>query len=125
MKEAFPKDVFFLYYPNNEKFTRLVEYKKFTKHKSNNTLIGLEIPSSNGRYYPVPIKSEQKRAKKYFMEFTNNTYSIGRAGSYRYEVDIDDCIYQAMLIKKDIEKIHGQVLLWVLNSKFNEDYISG
>ena len=23
--------------------------------------------------------------------------------SYRYEVDIDDCIYQAMLIKKDIE----------------------
>ena len=103
VKEVFPKDVFFLYYPNKEKFTRLVEYKKFTKHKSNTTLIGLEIPSTNGRYYPVPIKSEQKKAKKYFKKFVPGTYSIGRAGSYRYEVDIDDCIYQAMLIKKDIE----------------------
>ena len=62
----------------------------------------LEIPSLNGRYYPVPIKSEQKKAKKYFDKFVENTYSIGRAGSYRYEVDMDDCIYQSLLIKKDI-----------------------
>ena len=102
-KEIFPKNVFFLYYPNKETFTRLVEYKKFTLHKSKTTLIGMEIPSLNGRFYPVPIKSEQRKAKKYFEKFTFNTYSIGRAGSYRYEVDIDDCIYQAMLIKKDIE----------------------
>jgi UDP-galactopyranose mutase len=102
-KEVFPKDVFFLYYPNKENFTRLVEYKKFTQHKSKTTLIGMEIPSLNGRFYPVPIKSEQKKAKKYFEQFKKNTYSIGRAGSYRYEVDIDDCIYQSMLIKKDIE----------------------
>ena len=81
----------------------LVEYKKFTQHKSKTTLIGMEIPSLNGRFYPVPIKSEQKKAKKYFEQFKKNTYSIGRAGSYRYEVDIDDCIYQSMLIKKDIE----------------------
>ena len=102
-KQIFPKNVFFLYYPNKESFTRLVEYKKFTLHKSNTTLIGMEIPSLNGRFYPVPIKSEQRKAKKYFEKFTFNTYSIGRAGSYRYEVDIDDCIYQAMLIKSDIE----------------------
>ena len=63
----------------------------------------MEIPSQNGRLYPIPIKSEQKKAKRYFKDFTKNTYSIGRAGSYRYEVDIDDCIYQSMLIKKDIE----------------------
>ncbi len=102
-KEVFPKNVFFLYYPNKESFTRLVEYKKFTLHKSKTTLIGMEIPSLNGRFYPVPIKSEQRKAKKYFKDFTKNTYSIGRAGSYRYEVDIDDCIYQSMLIKQDIE----------------------
>ena len=42
-KEIFPKNVYFLYYANNEKFTRLVEYKKFTN--INTTLIGLEIPS--------------------------------------------------------------------------------
>jgi len=111
-ENLFPKNVFFLYYPNQESFTRLVEYKKFTKHKSKTTLIGMEIPSLNGRYYPVPIKSEQKKAKKYFDKFVENTYSIGRAGSYRYEVDIDDCIYQSLLIKEDIlsKKWSGPVM---------------
>lgn len=104
VKEAFPKDVFFLYYPNLEKFTRLVEYKKFTRHKSNTTLIGVEIPSKNGKFYPLPIKSEQRKAKKYFNKFEHNCFSIGRAGTYRYEVDIDDCIFQALEIKKIIEK---------------------
>lgn len=103
-KYAFPKDVFFIYFPNTEKFTRLVEYKKFTRHQSNNTLIGMELPSNNGRYYPVPFKNEQKKAKKYFNLFPKWTYSIGRAGTYRYEVDIDDCILQSIEIGKQIEK---------------------
>ena len=103
-KEVFPKDVFFLYYPNTEKFTRMVEYKKFTKHKSKNSLVGLEIPSKNGRYYPFPIKSEQKKARKYFSLFKHNCFSIGRAGTYRYEVDIDDCIEQSLKIKEIILK---------------------
>ena len=30
------------------------------------------------------------------------TYSIGRAGTYRYEVDIDDCIMQSLEIGKQI-----------------------
>ena len=101
---AFPKDVFFIYFPNTEKFTRLVEYKKFTRHKSKNTLIGMEIPSSNGRYYPVPFKSEQKIAKKYFNLMPKWFYSIGRAGTYRYEVDIDDCILQSLEIGNQIKK---------------------
>ncbi len=102
-KNAFPKDVFFIYFPNNEKFTRLVEYKKFTRHKSNNTLIGMEIPSSNGRYYPMPILKEQRKAEKYFKMFPEWCYSIGRAGTYRYEVDIDDCILQSIEIEKQIK----------------------
>ena len=99
---AFPKDVFFIYFPNNEKFTRLVEYKKFTRHKSKNTIIGMEIPSESGRFYPVPILSEQKKANKYFKLFPKWCYSIGRAGTYRYEVDIDDCILQSLEIEKQI-----------------------
>ena len=102
-KFAFPKDVFFLYFPNTEKFTRLVEYKKFTQHKSKNTLIGMEIPSNNGRYYPVPFKKEQKIAQKYFKLFPEWCYSIGRAGTYRYEVDIDDCILQSIDIYNQIK----------------------
>lgn len=103
-KYAFPKDVFFIYFPNDEKFTRLVEYKKFTRHKSNNTIIGMEVPSKNGRLYPLPISSEQNKAKKYFKLFPEWTYSIGRAGTYRYEVDIDDCILQSLNIEKQIRQ---------------------
>lgn len=103
-KYAFPKDVFFIYFPNNEKFTRLVEYKKFTQHKSDNTLIGMEIPSNNGRFYPVPFSKEQKKSLKYFKLFPEWTYSIGRAGTYRYEVDIDDCILQSLEIGKQIRE---------------------
>ena len=103
-EQVFPKDVFFLYYPNSEGFTRLVEYKKFTKHKSKTSLIGMEIPSRNGRFYPVPFKKEQLKAKKYFKLFPKNCFSIGRAGTYRYEVDIDDCIWQAIQIKKLVQK---------------------
>ena len=103
-KEVFPKDVFFLYYPNSENFTRLVEYKKFTQHKSPTTLIGMEIPSKNGRFYPLPFKSEQSKALRYFDEMPEFFYSIGRAGSYRYEIDIDDCIWQSLKIEENLNK---------------------
>ena len=103
-EQAFPKNVFFIYFPNTEKFTRLVEYKKFTRHKSKNTIIGMEIPSKNGRYYPVPFKKEQRKAKKYFQLMPKWVYSIGRAGTYRYEVDIDDCILQSLEIGDQIKK---------------------
>ena len=101
-KNIFPKNVYFLYYANSEKFTRLVEYKKFTKHNSNTTLVGMEIPSKNGKHYPVPFKKEIKKSHKYLKKFPSWYFSIGRAGTYRYEVDIDDCIEQALEIKKII-----------------------
>ena len=33
----------------------------------------------------------------------NDVYCIGRAGSYYYGVDIDDCIRQAMIIADDLK----------------------
>jgi UDP-galactopyranose mutase len=99
---AFPENVYFIYYANSERFTRLVEYKKFTKHVSHNTLIGMEIPSMNGKYYPLPIKKEKERAKKYFELMPDNVFSIGRAGSYDYSIDIDDCIVQTLQIYDDL-----------------------
>lgn len=98
IEHCFPEHVYFIYYANNEQFTRLVEYKRFTLHKSPSTLIGMEIPSLNGKHYPLPIKAEQAKAKKYFEEMPEGVFSIGRAGSYRYDVDIDDAIAQAMEI---------------------------
>ena len=103
-EHVFPKNVFFLYYPNKEQFTRLVEYKKFTKHKSKTSLVGMEIPSLNGKHYPLPIRSEQIKANKYFSKLPKGVYSIGRAGTYRYEVDMDDCIWQSIQITQQLKK---------------------
>jgi len=99
----FPENVYFLYYANNEDFTRLVEYKKFTHHKSNTTLIGMEIPAENGGFeYPMPLKSEQHKCLEYFNRMPKGCFSIGRAGSYLYGVDIDDCILQSMLLAENL-----------------------
>lgn len=99
-----PEHVYWLYYANDEPFTRIVEYKKFTHHKSPTTLLGLEIPSKNGKHYPLPFKSEIERARKYFEMMPDHVYSIGRAGSYRYGLDIDDCIEQAMIMAQQIKQ---------------------
>ena len=96
MESCFPENVYFLYYANTEPFKRLVEYKRFTKHKSPTTLIGIEIPSMNGKYYPMPIKAERNKAEKYLSLLPEGVFSIGRFGKYMYEVDIDDCILHAM-----------------------------
>ena len=102
-EHVLPEHVYFLYYANDEKFTRIVEYKKFTHHKSPTSLLGLEIPSLNGKHYPLPFKSEQERAERYFKMMPENVYSMGRAGSYRYGLDIDDCIAQAMEMAQQLK----------------------
>lgn len=93
---ALPERIFFCYYAGTEKFTRIVEYKKFTLHKAPTTLITLEVPSTNGKYYPVPIEAEKAKAKKYHDEMPDEVFSVGRAGTYLYNVDVDDTIDHAM-----------------------------
>jgi UDP-galactopyranose mutase len=102
-EHVFPEEIYFLYYANDEAHTRMVEYKKFTGHKSPTTLIGLEIPSMNGKHYPVPFKSEIRKALKYYKELPEGVFSMGRAGSYLYGLDIDDCIWQAMLMAEQVK----------------------
>jgi UDP-galactopyranose mutase len=102
-ESVLPENVYFLYYANDEKFTRLVEYKKFTHHVSPTTLIGMEIPTlGNGKHYPLPYQSEQIRAERYFADMPEGVFSIGRAGSYLYGIDIDDCIRQTMLMAETL-----------------------
>lgn len=103
VENALPKDVYFAYYAGEENYTRICEYKKFSKYESKETLITLEIPSNNGKFYPMPFTSEYERAEKYFNEMPSGVYSIGRAGSYRYQVDIDDCIEQAFKIYEELK----------------------
>jgi UDP-galactopyranose mutase len=95
---ALPEDVYFTYYCGTEKYTRVTEYKKFTRYKSQQTLISIETPSENGRYYPLPIASQRELSKKYLDMLGSNFYSIGRLGLYNYRYDIDDVIEQALEI---------------------------
>ena len=104
VEQVFPENVYFLYYTNTEDFTRLVEYKKFTHHKSPTTLVGMEIPVNNGGYdYPMPFQSEQLLCQKYFDSMPPGVFSLGRAGSYLYAIDIDDCIKQAMIMAEQLK----------------------
>ena len=99
---ALPKDVYFTYYCGKEKYTRVVEYKKFTKHKSPHTLISIEYPSSRGRLYPMPTSEEKLKAKQYFDLQPSNMFSIGRIGAFNYRYDIDDAIEQAIEVASKI-----------------------
>ena len=101
VEHCFPDDVFFIYFSGKEKHKRLVEYKKFTRQRwdDNSTIIGMEIPViDGGRHYPVPFKSEIAKAQKYFDDMPEGVFSIGRAGTYQYGYDIDDCIESALEI---------------------------
>ena len=69
VKSVFPNNIFFQYYANEESFNRVVEYKKFYKYESDQTLLGIEIPSKNNKLYPYPCKTDQELADKYFAEF--------------------------------------------------------
>jgi len=100
---ALPPDVYFIYYAGSEQYTRIVEYKKFTMHRAPTTLITIEIPSTKSKYYPMPFESEKAKAKRYVDLMPDGVFSIGRAGSYLYNVDIDDTIDHAMKVAKQLK----------------------
>ncbi len=100
---ALPESVYFCYYAGSERFTRIVEYKKFTRHKAPTTLITMEIPTNTSKYYPMPFESEKAKAKQYFDLMPDGVFSIGRAGSYLYNVDIDDTIDHAMTVAAELK----------------------
>lgn len=121
IEHALPQNVYFVYYANSEEFTRVVEYKKFTKYESPHTLLGIEIPVNNGgKDYPMPFQAQQRMAERYLSELGPMFYSIGRAGSYLYGIDIDDCINQAMIMAKEIKSGGGDWAVPGLQYRFPE-----
>ena len=95
IESIFPDEVYFIYYPNaNDVQTRVVEYKKFTLHKSPYTLLGIETPSMKNKLYPTMIQAEVDKAQKYIDALPQDVHSVGRMGTYRY-VDIDDIILES------------------------------
>lgn len=107
IEKIFPDDIYFIHYPGPEPFTRIVEYKKLTGHKSKDTFLGIEIPTlvenPNHTCYPFPIKKEMDHAQKYLDEIPPNVYSIGRFGTYRYK-DVHDIIHETGELAEQLGK---------------------
>ncbi|HBK22540.1 MAG TPA: UDP-galactopyranose mutase [Planktothrix sp. UBA10369] len=101
--EVLPPKIYFLYYANDEPFTRIVEYKKFYNYEASSTLIGLEIPSLKNKLYPYPTTKDRELAKKYLDILPDRVFSIGRAGSYRY-LDIAPIIQQCMELVSQLKE---------------------
>ena len=78
-------------YPNDHAYTRIVEYKHFTKQKHPKTTISKEYsvdyePGVNEPYYPVPNPRNQAIYEKYrkAAEKLKNIYFVGRLANYKY-----------------------------------------
>ena len=68
-----------------------------------NSLIGLEIPSMNGRHYPLPLKKDIDLSDKYFGRMPKGFIPSVEWEVTDMDVDIDDSIVQAMMIAEDIK----------------------
>lgn len=91
VEHAFSDDLHFIHYPNDEQFTRIVEYKNLTLHKADSTLLVMEIPSNKNKLYSYDTKEERDKAQKYFNNLPQGVYSIGRLGMYKY-LNIGNCL---------------------------------
>ena len=76
LKKEIPKYVQYNY-PNDFKYTRIVEIKHVTKQKSNYTVISKEYPTNKGDpYYPLSDKKNLKLFNKYKKLITKKKESI-------------------------------------------------
>lgn len=72
-------------YPNNYDYTRITEFKHFTNHVSNHTVIAKEYSYDEGDpSYPIPLKENIELYKKYADLKNENVEFIGRLGAYKY-----------------------------------------
>ncbi len=103
--ETLPKEYFqnnsVINYPNDHKYTRIVEYKYFNSQKHNKTTISREYPCWNDKepYYPVPSKLNYDIYNKYKKETEKlkNVIFCGRLANYKY-YNMDQCIGSALSI---------------------------
>jgi UDP-galactopyranose mutase len=94
---ALPPSVYFAYYSGDEPYTRVVEYKKFTKYECSNTVISMEYPVLGaGKYYPMPIEADRQQHSRYASLAHQRFFNVGRIARYNYRYDIDDAIEQVL-----------------------------
>jgi len=93
-------------YPNNYKFTRIVEIKHVTGQKIPRTTIVKEYPCSEGEpFYPFPTSEAQQLYLKYKKEAEKlkNVCFIGRLAEYKY-LNMDQIVKKALDLFEKIKK---------------------
>jgi UDP-galactopyranose mutase len=98
-------------YPNEEKFTRIVEYKHITGQKvPGKTTIVKEYTTDEGEpYYPVPNPDNQAIFEQYRKEADKltNIYFVGRLANYKY-FNMDQAFKNALDLFTQLEGSHDQ-----------------
>lgn len=92
-------------YPNDYKYTRIVEIKHATGQKIPRTTIVKEYPCSEGElYYPIPNPKSHKLYLKYREEADKlkNVYFIGRLAGYEY-LNMDQVVKNALDLFNKLE----------------------
>ncbi len=102
VEQAMPDDVTWIHYSGDEPYTRVTEFKKITGHQAGDTLLGIEFPSDQGRFYPVQSEAERLRYDRYRGLFPDRFFSIGRLGSFRYK-GIPDSIRDALDVAAELD----------------------
>lgn len=93
-------------YPNEEKFTRITEFKHLTGQKISGTSIVREYSKSDGDpYYPVPNPNNESLYKKYQekADAELGVSFVGRLAQYRY-YNMDQVVASALSLTEKLIK---------------------
>ena len=85
-------------YPNEQRYTRITEYKHLTGQRHAMTAITYEYPQSEGDpYYPIPRPENVALYERYkaLADATPNVHFVGRLATYRY-YNMDQVVAQAL-----------------------------
>lgn len=91
-------------YPNEERFTRITEFKHLTGQKISGTSIVREYSKADGDpYYPVPNPNNEALYKKYQdrVDSESNIYFVGRLAQYRY-YNMDQVVASALSLTEKL-----------------------
>jgi UDP-galactopyranose mutase len=91
-------------YPNEEKFTRITEFKHLTGQKTSGTSIVREYSKAEGDpYYPVPNPNNESLYKKYQerADAEENVLFVGRLAQYRY-YNMDQVVASALTLSEKL-----------------------
>lgn len=92
------QDVSVVNYPNEQPYTRIIEFKKLTGQKHDKTSVMFEYPTAEGDpYYPIPNGDNTKQYLKYkeLADERDDVIFVGRLATYKY-YNMDQIVAQAL-----------------------------